>query len=197
VRRELEDALALEIQRDEVALRAEPDGLVISLREVGFFDSGSPQIRQNSRSAFARIASLLSGRNYRIRIEGHTDNIPIHNAHFSDNWELSTARAVEIVRLFIVKYGFAPDHLSAADYAEYHPIASNNSPETRGQNRRVDVVVLGKPPASLPNSPVVPARSLAPNTATTEAPALPSTPPAVPAKPSPAIAKPRPASLAR
>jgi two-component system, OmpR family, copper resistance phosphate regulon response regulator CusR len=197
LRRELEDALALEIQRDEVALRAEPDGLVISLREVGFFDSGSPQIRQNSRSAFARIASLLSGRNYRIRIEGHTDNVPIHNAHFSDNWELSTARAVEIVRLFIVKYGFAPDRLSAAGYAEYHPIASNHSPETRGQNRRVDVVVLGKPPASLPNSPVVPARSLAPNTATTEAPALPPTPRAVPAKPSPAIAKPRPASLAR
>ncbi len=88
LRRQLEEALALEIQRNEVAFRSEPDGLVISLREIEFFDSGSPQIRQNSRSAFGRIVSLLSGRNYRIRIEGHTDNVPIHNAHFSDNWEL-------------------------------------------------------------------------------------------------------------
>jgi chemotaxis protein MotB len=149
LRQELEQALTLEIQRNEVVLRTTPDGLVISLREIGFFDSGSAQVKATSLSAFGRIAVLLSARKYRIRIEGHTDNVPIHNARFSDNWELSTARSTELVRLLIVKYGLEPERLSAAGYAEYHPVASNRSPETRAQNRRVDVVILGKPPAVL------------------------------------------------
>jgi chemotaxis protein MotB len=144
LRQELEDALAPEIQRSEVAVSVGADGLVVSLREIGFFDSGSADIRTSSLSAFGRIAWLLADRKYRIRIEGHTDNRPIHNAKFSDNWELSTARASELVRLLIVKYGFAPERLSAAGYAEYHPVADNASTEGRAQNRRVDIVILGK-----------------------------------------------------
>jgi chemotaxis protein MotB len=144
LRQELEDALAPQIQRNEVAVSVGPDGLVVSLREIGFFESGSAKIRTTSLSAFGRIAWLLAERTYRVRIEGHTDNKPIHNAQFSDNWELSTARATELVRLLIVKYGFAPQRLSAAGYAEYHPVTDNDSPETRAQNRRVDVVILGK-----------------------------------------------------
>ena len=144
LRQELEDALAPEIQRNEVAVSVGPDGLVVSLREIGFFDSGSAEIRPNSLSAFSRIAWLLADRKYRVRIEGHTDNRPIHNAKFSDNWELSTGRASELVRLLITKYGFTPDRLSAAGYAEYHPVADNASLEGRAQNRRVDVVILGK-----------------------------------------------------
>lgn len=144
LRQELEDALAPEIQRNEVAVSAGPDGLVVSLREIGFFDSGSADIRTSSLSAFSRIAWLLADRKYRVRIEGHTDNRPIHNPKFSDNWELSTGRAAELVRLLIVKYGFAPERLSAAGYAEYHPVADNDSIDGRAQNRRVDIVVLGK-----------------------------------------------------
>jgi chemotaxis protein MotB len=139
----LQQALALEIERNEVALRTEPDGLVISLPEIGFFDSGSAAVRANSRSAFGRIASLPARREYRIRIEGHTDNVPIHNAKFSDNWELSTARATDLVCLLIVQYHFAPRRLSAAGFAQYHPVTSNATPETRAQNRRVDIVILG------------------------------------------------------
>jgi chemotaxis protein MotB len=197
LRHELEQALAAEIQRNEVALRNEPDGLVVSLREIGFFDSGSAQIRQNSRSAFGRIASLLSTRNCRIRIEGHTDNVPIHNARFSDNWELSTARAAEIVRLLIVKYGFTPDRLSAAGYAEYHPIANNDSAETRAQNRRVDVVILGRFPATVPLE-----RATAEKTASQTRNPLDLSKPqslssAPAAKPSPAVAKPLPTAMVR
>jgi chemotaxis protein MotB len=144
LRQELEDALAPEIQRSEVAVTVGPDGLVVSLREIGFFDSGSAKIRDTSLSAFGRIAWLLAERRYRVRIEGHTDNKPIHNSQFSDNWDLSTARATELVRLLIMKYGFAPERLSAAGYAEYHPVNSNDTAEARAQNRRVDVVILGK-----------------------------------------------------
>lgn len=144
LRQELEDALAPEIKRNEIAVSIGPDGLVVSLREMGFFDSGSAKIRATSLDTFSRIAWLLADRKYRLRIEGHTDNKPIHNAQFSDNWELSTARATELVRLLITKYGFTSDRLSAAGYAEYHPVANNDSNESRAKNRRVDLVILGR-----------------------------------------------------
>jgi chemotaxis protein MotB len=141
---ELESTLAAEIRRKEIAMRREPDGLVISLREVGFFESGSAQMKAASEPAFDRIATLLRERNCRVRVEGHTDNVPIHNGQFSSNWELSTSRATEIVRVLIVRDGYSPSRLSAAGYAEFHPIASNATAEGRGMNRRVDIVVLGQ-----------------------------------------------------
>ncbi len=147
---ELETALVSEIKRKEVALRREPDGLVISLREVGFFESGSAQMKSASQAAFDRIANMLRWRDYRLRIEGHTDNVPIHTPQFPSNWELSTSRATEIVRLLIVRDGFAPDRLSAAGFAEYHPVATNRTAEGRGMNRRVDIVILGHTPAAAP-----------------------------------------------
>jgi chemotaxis protein MotB len=140
---ELATVLAPEIKRKEIAMRMEPDGLVISLREVGFFESGSSQMKAASEPAFDRIANLLRQRDYRLRIEGHTDNTPIHTPQFPSNWELSTARATEIVRLLIVREGFAPARMSAAGYAEYHPAATNFTAEGRGMNRRVDIVILG------------------------------------------------------
>ena len=144
LRSELQQTLSQEIARGEVALHTTPDGLVVSLKEVGFFDSGSATVKSTSQTAFGRIASLLSQHGFRIRIEGHTDNVPIHNSQFASNWELSTARATELAQLLIVKYGIGPQRLSAAGYAEYHPVATNNTPEGRGQNRRVDIVILGK-----------------------------------------------------
>jgi chemotaxis protein MotB len=140
---ELETALASEIKRKEIAMHREPDGLVISLREAGFFESGSAQMKSASQAAFDRIAGMLRERDYRLRIEGHTDNAPIHNSQFPSNWELSTSRATEIVRLLIVREGFGPARLSAAGYAEYYPVATNLTTEGRAMNRRVDIVILG------------------------------------------------------
>ncbi|HTR67113.1 MAG TPA: flagellar motor protein MotB [Terriglobales bacterium] len=161
LRRDLEHALSAEISRHEVDLRTVPDGLVISLREIGFFASGSADIQARSLPAFSRIADLLKQRPYRIRIEGHTDNAPIHNALFKSNWELSTGRATELVRLLIMKYGFAPERLAAAGYAQYHPVAGNDTADGRAQNRRVDVVVVGKfqPPPAAPPAPEPPVSS--------------------------------------
>jgi len=140
---ELQDALHNEIALHKVALHRETDGLVVSLREFGFFASGSANIKPESLAALDRIASILSVRTCRLRIEGHTDNVPIHTAQMASNWELSTARATELVRLLIVRHRFAPQRLSAAGYAEYHPIASNLTAQGRAQNRRVDIVILG------------------------------------------------------
>ncbi|MGB9235998.1 MAG: OmpA family protein [Terriglobales bacterium] len=117
---------------------------------AGNFERGSAQMKSASQPAFDRIASLLRERHCRVRVEGHTDNVPIHNPQFSSNWELSTSRATEIVRLLVVREGYNPNRLSAAGYAEFHPVASNATAEGRGMNRRVDIVVLGQDLVSVP-----------------------------------------------
>ncbi|MBZ5697845.1 MAG: OmpA family protein [Acidobacteriia bacterium] len=138
----IQKALNPEIQRRDVTMAMRREGLVISLKEMGFFDSGSATIRPDSLDAITRLAEVLKQRPENIRIEGHTDNIPIHNARFASNWELSTTRATEMIRLLITQYRLPPDHLSAAGYGEFHPVSSNDTPAGRAQNRRLDVVIL-------------------------------------------------------
>jgi len=111
---------------------------------AGNFESGAAEMKSSSMGAFDRVAILLRTREYRLRIEGHTDDVPIHTTQFPSNWELSTSRATEIVRLLIVRNGFSPDRLSAGGFAEYQPLASNRTAEGRGINRRVDIVILGR-----------------------------------------------------
>jgi chemotaxis protein MotB len=139
---ELQEALQNEISLNQVAMHRETEGLVVSLKEFGFFKSGSIAIKPESLPALDRIASILAVRTCRLRIEGHTDNQPIHTPQIASNWELSTARATEVVRFLIINHRFGPERLSAAGYAEYHPVASNLTPNGRAQNRRVDIVIL-------------------------------------------------------
>ena len=138
----IEKALHREMLRHEVTMAMKREGLVISLKEMGFFDSGSATVREDALDAISRLAEVLRQRPENLRVEGHTDNVPIHNSKFASNWELSTARATEMVRLLITKYGLLPSHLSAAGYGEFHPIASNHTPQGRAQNRRLDIVIL-------------------------------------------------------
>lgn len=147
IRNELEQALAAQIKRNEVVLHMEPDGLVVTLREIGFFDSGSAMIKPGAENAFAQIAAILRAHDCALRIEGHTDNVPIHTAQFASNWELSTARASGLVRSLVDKYGISPALLSAAGYAEYHPASPNRTDQGRAMNRRVDLVILKTQPA--------------------------------------------------
>jgi chemotaxis protein MotB len=142
IQADLEKALAPEIQSRVVDVKAHREGLVISLREIGFFDSGSAALRPSSRDALDRLAAILTKHTESMRIEGHTDNIPIHNSRFTSNWELSTSRASELIRLFVVRYKMDSARLSAAGYAEFHPVSANDSAEGRARNRRVDIVVL-------------------------------------------------------
>jgi len=118
------------------------------LREMGFFESGSATMQRSSADAIDRLVGVLRDRPEMLRIEGHTDNVPIHNAHYSSNWELSTARAMELLRIFIIQYKFAPDRLTVSGYGEFHPVDTNSTPEGRGHNRRVDIVVIEAPPAA-------------------------------------------------
>jgi chemotaxis protein MotB len=142
IRKALEKTLAKQIERKSIGIHETSEGLVVSLREIGFFDSGSATLKPGAEATLRNLANVLANVSERVRIEGHTDDIPIHNRNFPSNWELSTARATEIIKLFITKYQFDPARLQAAGYAQYHPVASNATTEGRALNRRVDVVIL-------------------------------------------------------
>jgi chemotaxis protein MotB len=140
--RELEQRLSNQVATHTVSMKMGRDGLVISLREAGFFSSGSATPRPDTLLTLRQIATSLSRTPYNVRIEGHTDNVPIHTAEFDSNWELSSARATHIARIFIDLKAIPPERISAAGYSEYHPAASNDTSEGRAENRRVDLVVL-------------------------------------------------------
>jgi chemotaxis protein MotB len=125
----------------KVRTRMETRGLVISL-DGTFFDSGSDQLRPEGREMLDALAEDLMSMKNLIRIEGHTDNVPIKTVRFPSNWELSTARATSIVACLIEQFSFSPEKLSGSGFAEFCPIASNDTPEGRARNRRVDIVVL-------------------------------------------------------
>jgi chemotaxis protein MotB len=127
---------------DKVRLVIGPRGLVISLKDTEFFDSGKANVRARSMFLLDNITEAISKYSNSIRIEGHTDNVPIKTSLFPSNWELSTARATNIVRYLVDAHTFPPDKLSAIGYGEFRPIADNNTEEGRQKNRRVDVVVL-------------------------------------------------------
>jgi chemotaxis protein MotB len=150
IERQLQGKLSNQIAEHVVALHIGRDGLVISLREAGFYDSGSAVPHASSLPSLDEIARTLASSPYDLRIEGHTDNVPIHTGQFDSNWELSTARATRLARLFIERQGFRPGRLSASGYAEFHPVASNDTAEGRSENRRVDIIVL---PRATPLSP--------------------------------------------
>jgi DNA-binding response OmpR family regulator/flagellar motor protein MotB len=144
LRKTLETTLSKQIETQSVGIHETHEGLVISLREIGFFDSGSATLRPGAEASLKRIADVLRNVPESIRIEGHTDNVPIHNVAFPSNWELSTARATEIVKLFITRYQFDPARLQASGYAEYHPAAPNDTAQGRSLNRRVDIVIVAR-----------------------------------------------------
>jgi chemotaxis protein MotB len=140
--RELQQTLSNEIAKHTVSIEMGRDGLVISLREAGFFASGSATPIPDTLHTLQPIAAALSRTPYDLRVEGHTDNVPIHNEQFDSNWELSTARATTIARLLLGMNAIRSDQLSVAGYAEFHPVARNDSFEGRAKNRRVDLIVL-------------------------------------------------------
>ena len=135
-----------QIPPGSVTMHITAEGLVISLHEAGFFPSGSAEVRPASIPMLSLLAkSLPMGP---LRIEGHTDNVPIHTAQFATNWELSTARATAIARLLLSHGPINPASVSAAGFAEFHPIATNATEQGRAQNRRVDIILLRRPPPS-------------------------------------------------
>ena len=142
LQRKLNKALGKEIERREVGLKMTPEGFVISLHELGFFDSGQARLLPGASDTVKRIAGVLMQYGLDMRIEGHTDDVPIHNSTFASNWDLSTARASAVAMMLLDDAGFDPKRMSIAGYGQYHPAATNDTAEGRKANRRVDIVIV-------------------------------------------------------
>jgi len=142
VRDELSRVLADALSAGRLELIEDSRGLVVSLPESATFAPASTDITTGALELIARVAAAVQPFGQSLRIEGHTDNVPIHTREFRSNWELSTARAATVIRFLIERVGFDPRRLSAAGYGEFHPRADNDSAEHRARNRRVDIVIL-------------------------------------------------------
>lgn len=142
IKTSLEAYLIKHAQQDKVKMDIDRRGLVISLKEAGLFDSGSAFIKVSSYPLLSKIAESLVQYNNHIRVEGHTDNIPIASQAFKSNWELSTARATNIVHHLVNHYHFDAAKISATGYGEFRPAEDNGTEEGRAKNRRVNIVML-------------------------------------------------------
>ncbi len=142
----IEDEIEAVLGRDGnlpgVELTSSLRGLVISLPEAGSFPPGTADLSSPARTVMLELAGKLRDLPNMIRVEGHTDNVPIATEAFASNWELSTSRATRVVQFLIEECGIDPARLSAAGYAEHRPRLANDTPEARARNRRVDIVVL-------------------------------------------------------
>ncbi|GAB1477042.1 flagellar motor protein MotB [Bacillota bacterium] len=119
-------------------------GLIITMNNAILFDPGSGTIKEEYKTAMLSIARIAISINNHIRVEGHTDNVPMNSETYPSNWELSSARAISVVRLFIEESGASPEKFLAVGYGEYRPIADNSTEEGRAKNRRIDIIVLSE-----------------------------------------------------
>ena len=152
----LHQGLHAELQSGKVTVSVDKRGLVISLREAAFFASGDDVISAAGYPSIEKIAREVSKLPNPLRLEGHTDWVPIHNSRFHSNWELSVARSIAMLELLRQQYGFPSQRMSVAGFADNAPADTNETAEGRAHNRRVDVVVLsaeamtGEPPTLKP-----------------------------------------------
>ena len=140
----LTQALEQQIKAGEIEIHLEPRGLVVSLRQATFFPSGGDALDPDSLGSIDSIAAIIQKLPNAVRLEGHTDAVPIHTAHFRSNWELSAARSIAMLELLATRYKIPRDRMAIAGYADTMPKESNDTEEGRAHNRRVDVVILNQ-----------------------------------------------------
>ena len=128
--------------QDEIELLFSKEGLLMRLSEHTLFESGVATISPQALPLLEKMGGLIAQTSYLIRIEGHTDDVPIRTAMFPSNWELSTARAVNVLRYFIEHHRIDPLRMSAEGFGEFQPLVANDTPENRAKNRRVEVIFL-------------------------------------------------------
>jgi chemotaxis protein MotB len=150
VKEQVARRLAPLIDADKIALSLTPRGLIISLRESGFFPPGQASFLPGTAGLLAEVGAVIAELpNQPVRMEGHTDNTPISTPRFPSNWELSTARAIAVLDLMVERFAIDSRRVSVAGYGERRPIADNSSPGGRAKNRRVDIAILSQSAAEM------------------------------------------------
>ena len=137
----ISDAL-MNYKSDELSVYIKEGNVYVSLEEKLLFKSGSAEVDPKGKKALKTLSEVLKGtKNISVAIEGHTDNVPISNKLFQDNWDLSTARATSIVRILTADGGFDPKRITASGKGQFHPLKTNESDAGRSSNRRTEIVV--------------------------------------------------------
>lgn len=129
---------------DKVKMSVEPKGLIIRFEDNILFDSGKADLLPQYKDNLLEIGRMAQVLDNDIVVEGHTDNVPIHNSEFESNWELAAMRAINVIDMLVAEGGLKPEKLSAVSYGEYKPIASNDTLQGKAKNRRIDIIVLNK-----------------------------------------------------
>jgi chemotaxis protein MotB len=149
--REIMRSLKNEMKLDIIQMKELANGdIVLTLPDTVLFRTGEAVLRPEARPFIQAISDVLIDLDRHVRVEGHTDNVPISTIQFPSNWELSATRAVTVVRTFSEQYGLQADHLTAVGHADSRPLVDNLTPENRAKNRRVEIVVQEPRPAPQP-----------------------------------------------
>jgi chemotaxis protein MotB len=140
----LSSTLEQEIKDGKVEVNLEPRGLVVSLKQTAFFPSGGDTIAPDTYGTLEKLAAALNAVKNPLRIEGYTDSIPIHNARFRSNWELSAARSISMMELLVHNFNVDAERIAIVGFGENSPEAPNDTAEGRAKNRRVDIVIMNQ-----------------------------------------------------
>jgi chemotaxis protein MotB len=140
----LTEELKKEIEAGRIQVSMEARGLVVSFKQAALFPSGQDVISQEAYPGIQSVAEAIRKLPNPVRLEGHTDSVPINTSRFRSNWELSAARSIALLTLLTGQFGVPRDHVSIAGYADSAPVASNDTEEGRARNRRVDIVILNE-----------------------------------------------------
>jgi chemotaxis protein MotB len=139
---DLEKALNPDGKQIPISVTTNERGVTVHIMEELLFASGSADLKQASLPALDTLAGVIKKLHNDLRVEGHTDNVPISTAQFPSNWHLSVARALNVAYYLIEKHGLTQERVSVVGYSEFHPLVPNDSPASRSRNRRVDIVIL-------------------------------------------------------
>jgi chemotaxis protein MotB len=135
-------AIKQDLEKSNLDVQVDSRGVVVSLPQALLFQPGEDRINTDALTAVSAIGDVLSKIPNNVSLVGHTDAIPIHNRHFANNWELAAARGVRLLELLSSRYGIAESRLSVASFGSYDPKSSNDTPDGRASNRRVEIVIL-------------------------------------------------------
>jgi chemotaxis protein MotB len=126
-----------------VQVSQKQEGVYLTLADKLLYDVGRADLKPDALPILDRVAQILTATSFDLRVEGHTDNVPIHTLQFPSNWELSATRAVSVIRYLVEVKNIDPVRLSAVGYGEFKPVASNETAEGKQSNRRVEMVLIG------------------------------------------------------
>jgi chemotaxis protein MotB len=142
---QIEEVIKEKGLQKEVIVSNEKEGVLLRFNDEILFDSGKAVLKPTVKALMRQIGQILGQHNAHVKVEGHTDNVPIKNSKYADNWELSVARAMSVLKFFTqevpVNEQLNPGNFEVSGYGEFHPVAPNNSLENKSKNRRIEILI--------------------------------------------------------